>query len=73
MKKNVGNIDRLIRGGAALVILLLYLAKFIEGQAAIVLGLIAAILLFTSVTKFCPCYMRLNINTSEKQRVKNLN
>ncbi|HKJ80600.1 MAG TPA: DUF2892 domain-containing protein [Ignavibacteriaceae bacterium] len=64
MKKNVGKIDRLLRGTAALVIIILFLTKVIEGQGALFLGIIAIVLLFTSLTSFCPCYIRLNVNTS---------
>jgi hypothetical protein len=67
MKTNIGNIDRILRGSAALLIILLYLAKVIQGQAAIFLGLIALVLLFTSVSSFCPCYVRLNINTRKEK------
>lgn len=67
MKKNVGKIDRIIRGIAAIVILLLYLTKVIQGQAVILLGIAFIALLFTSFTSFCPCYVRLNVNTSDKK------
>ena len=66
MKTNVGITDRIIRGSAALLIIILYLTNVIEGQAALFLGFAALILLFTSVTSFCPCYIRLNINTNKK-------
>ena len=67
MKKNVGKIGRIIRGIAAIAILLLYMTKIIQGQAAILLGIAFVVLLFTSFTSFCPCYLRLNINTSDKK------
>ncbi|MGA8264115.1 MAG: DUF2892 domain-containing protein [Ignavibacteriaceae bacterium] len=67
MKKNVGIIDRIIRSAVALGILLLYLTNIIHGRAAILLGIAAIVLLFTSFTRFCPCYLRLNINTSDKK------
>ena len=67
MKRNVGMIDRIIRGSAAIIILLLYFTNMIQGQAAILLGIAAIVLLFTSISSFCPCYLRLNINTSDKK------
>ena len=67
MKKNVGKIDRIIRGVAAIAILLLYLTNVIQGQAAIFLGIASVALFFTSFTSFCPCYLRLNINTTNKK------
>lgn len=67
MKRNVGMIDRIIRGSAAIIILLLYFTSVIQGQAAILLGIAALVLLFTSISSFCPCYLRLNISTSDKK------
>ena len=67
MKRNVGMIDRIIRGSAAIIILLLYFTNMIQGQAAILLGIAAIVLLFTSISSFCPCYLRLNISTSDKK------
>ena len=67
MKRNVGMIDRIIRGSAAIIIVLLYFSNVIQGQAAILLGIAAIVLLFTSISSFCPCYLRLNINTSDKK------
>jgi Inner membrane protein YgaP-like, transmembrane domain len=67
MRKNVGKIDRILRGSAAIIIVLLYFTKVIQGQAAILLGIAALLLLFTSISSFCPCYVRLNISTSDKK------
>lgn len=67
MKKNVGNIDRILRGAGALVIIVLLLTKTVDGQAAVFLGVAAIALLFTSLTSFCPCYIRLNVNTAGKK------
>jgi Inner membrane protein YgaP-like, transmembrane domain len=67
MRKNVGKIDRILRGSAAIIIVLLYFTKVIQGQAAILLGIAALLLLYTSISSFCPCYVRLNISTSDKK------
>ena len=67
MKRNVGKIDRILRGSAAIIISLLYFTNVIQGQAAILLGIAALALLFTSISSFCPCYLRLNISTSDKK------
>ncbi len=68
MKTNIGKIDRILRGTAAVAIILLYITKVIEGQTAIIFGVIAIALLYTGFTSFCPCYLRFNINTSEKKK-----
>lgn len=70
MRKNVGKIDRILRGIAGLAIIILYFTNVIQGQAAVILGIFAAVMLFTSFTKFCPCYVRLNINTSNKPKAE---
>ncbi len=67
MKKNVGTIDRVFRASAAVLVLILYLTKTIEGGTALLLGLMAVGFIFTSATRFCPCYTRFNISTSKKQ------
>ena len=66
MKKNLGKIDRLIRALAGISVLVLMATQKIAGPAEFILGIIALMLLFTSVTSFCPCYVRMNVNTSRK-------
>ncbi len=68
MKKNVGTVDRIFRGIAALLVLVLILTKTIQGGTAIIFGVMAAVFLFTSTTRFCPCYMRFNINTAKDNK-----
>ena len=71
MKKNLGKFDRLIRGLAGSSILLLMATQTITGQAMFFGGIISLVLLFTSVTSFCPCYVRMNINTVRKDPEEN--
>lgn len=66
MRKNVGNTDRIIRGIAALVVLMLALFKVIDGPIAALLGAGALVLMLTGLTGICPCYIRLNLNTLKK-------
>lgn len=66
MKKNIGRTDRIARASAALVIAVLYLAGVIEGTVAIVLGVVALALLFTSVTGFCSLYVPFGISTAKE-------
>ncbi|HQE11369.1 MAG TPA: DUF2892 domain-containing protein [Flavipsychrobacter sp.] len=63
MKKNVGTIDRYIRILFAIVVVILYYTKQIEGTTAIVAGIVAMIMLATSFLNFCPIYAILGINT----------
>ena len=68
MKKNVGLADKLVRVVLVLVIAALYLMGSIHGTAAIVLGILAAILLITSILSFCPLYVLLGISTIKKDQ-----
>jgi Protein of unknown function (DUF2892) len=63
MKKNIGSTDKIIRIVAAIVIAVLYFTKTITGTASIVLGIVASILLLTSLINFCPLYAILGTNT----------
>ena len=66
MKKNIGAFDRVARVFIALVVALLYYTGQITDSAAIVLGIIAVILLLTSVVSFCPLYAPFKISTTKK-------
>jgi len=64
MKKNIGNIDRILRLTAAAIIAILFATGIIYGTAGIVLVVVAAVLLFTSLVNFCPLYKLLGLKTS---------
>ncbi|MBK7183160.1 MAG: DUF2892 domain-containing protein [Bacteroidetes bacterium] len=66
MKKNMGNIDRVIRVLIALVVIALYFANVISGTVAIVLLALSAVFVLTSVMSFCPLYTIFGINTCKK-------
>ena len=66
--KNIGNTDRMIRLAAVVAIALAYGAGLIGGTLAIVLGVVALVLLLTSLTSTCPAYMALGMSTRRKAR-----
>jgi hypothetical protein len=68
MKKNMGSVDRMIRLILALVIVILFLSNIIMGTLAIVLMVIAAILVLTSLISFCPLYALFGVNTCSKKK-----
>ena len=68
MKKNIGNLDRMIRVLIAVVIAILYFTNQISGTPAIILGLIAGILLLTGFEGACPLYMVFKFNTRSKEK-----
>lgn len=70
MKKNMGNTDRLIRLVIAAIVVLLYFTNVISGTVAIVLGVVAAIFLLTSLVNFCPLYAPFGISTCKVKEQK---
>ncbi|HWB26444.1 MAG TPA: DUF2892 domain-containing protein [Chitinophagaceae bacterium] len=68
MKANIGNIDRLVRLAAALIITFLFIFKLIPGIAGLILLVVAAIFLLTSIAGTCPLYSIFGITTRFKKR-----
>jgi len=66
MKKNMGTIDRIIRIVLAIVVAILYMNGSITGTAAIILGILAAVFIITSLIGFCPLYVPFKISTIKK-------
>lgn len=66
MKANLGMADKIVRILAAALIVTLYFTNVITGVTAIILLIVAAILLLTSLVSFCPIYHFLGINTKKK-------
>jgi small-conductance mechanosensitive channel len=67
MKVNMGVADRIIRIIVALIIALLYFMNQITGVAAIVLGILAIILVLTSLVGNCLLYVPFKISTKKKK------
>ncbi|MBN1790405.1 MAG: DUF2892 domain-containing protein [Bacteroidales bacterium] len=67
MKKNMGSTDKTIRLLAALVIVILAFAKVITGVWAVVLLVLAAVFVITSLVSFCPLYLPFGMNTGKKK------
>ncbi len=65
MKLNMGTVDRVIRGLIAVAIGVLYIMGYLEGWVAIAGGVVALIMLFTSVSGFCPLYKPFNLTTKK--------
>jgi hypothetical protein len=63
MKKNMSNLDRIVRSVIALVLGVLIFGKFIAGTLAIILGVVAVVFLLTALLGFCPLYSILKIST----------
>ena len=66
MKKNMGNVDRVIRILVAVVVLVLYFTHVITGTLAVILLILAGIFVVTSFIGFCPLYLPFGFNTGKK-------
>ncbi|MCU0444558.1 MAG: DUF2892 domain-containing protein [Microscillaceae bacterium] len=65
MKRNMGNLDRILRTLVALVVLALYGLQVISGAVGLGLVVLSIIFLATSLISFCPLYAPFGINTCE--------
>jgi len=63
----MGGADRAIRLIIAIVLGVLYYMGVISGTLGIVLLVVAAVFLLTSLVSFCPLYPLLGINTKKKE------
>ena len=68
MKKNVGNVDRIIRILAAIIMAVLYFTGIVSGTLGIVLLVAAVVFLLTGFMSFCALYPILGINTCSKEK-----
>ncbi len=71
MIKNMGSADRLIRIGLAVIIAVLIITGVVVGVAAIILGILAAVFVLTSVVSFCPLYYPFGMKTCKRDGAAN--
>ncbi|WP_375201171.1 YgaP family membrane protein [Hyphococcus sp.] len=67
MKLNMGMIDRAVRLIFAAVVAYLYFTGKIDGLAATILAVLAAIFVLTSLIGFCPLYAPFGLSTRKKR------
>jgi hypothetical protein len=63
MKRNLSNIDRIIRFVVAAVFATLYFSGVVTGTFGIVLLVLGAVFLLTSAVSFCPLYAPFKFST----------
>jgi hypothetical protein len=63
MKKNMGTTDKIIRLVLAAIFAGLYFTNTVTGPTGIVLLVLAAVFVLTSLISFCPLYPLVGINT----------
>lgn len=67
MEKNMGNSDRVIRTLLAIVFAVLYFTEAVTGTAGIILIVLSAVFLLTSLVSFCPLYVPFGIRTRKSE------
>jgi len=68
MKTNLGTLDRIIRVIIAVVITILYFTHMLTGTLGIILLIIAALLIVTSIIGYCLLYTIFGISTVSKSK-----
>jgi hypothetical protein len=63
MKKNMGNLDRILRILVAVLFVVLYFTEVITGTWGIVILVLAGVFVLTSLISFCPLYLPFGIKT----------
>jgi len=63
IKKNVGNIDRIVRLVLAVVLAALYFTGAVSGTLGIVFLVLAVVFALTAVFSVCPLYMLFGLST----------
>jgi len=66
MKRNMSNLDRIIRVVLAAVFATLTFSGIVTGVFGIILLLLGGVFLITSLVAFCPLYVPLKVSTFKK-------
>ena len=63
MKRNMSNTDRIVRVIVAALFAYLYFGGIVTGTLGIILVMLGAVFLFTSIVSFCPLYALVKFST----------
>ena len=63
MKRNMSNLDRIIRVVLAAVFAYLYFGGIVTGTLGVILLVLGAVFLLTAIIAFCPLYAPFKIST----------
>ncbi|MCQ3938992.1 MAG: DUF2892 domain-containing protein [Chloroflexi bacterium] len=66
MKRNMSDLDRIVRVVLAALFVYLYFGGIVTGALGIVLVVLAGVFLLTSVVAFCPLYVPFKFSTYKK-------
>lgn len=67
MKKNMGNLDKIIRIIVAIAFAGLYFGGIVTGTMGVVFLVLGAVFVLTSLVSFCPLYTLVGLNTCPKK------
>jgi len=65
MKRNLSNLDRVIRLVLAALFAYLYFGGVVTGAPGIILVVLGAVFLFTAIVAFCPLYALFKLSTAK--------
>lgn len=68
MKKNMGTGDRSLRAALVALCVILILSGAVPKAWAIFLGVLAAVLILTSLAGFCPLYVPFRMSTKKREK-----
>jgi hypothetical protein len=68
MKKNMGSTDKIIRLIVAVVFAILYFTNTVTGTFGLILLVLGAVFVLTSLISFCPLYLPFGINTCSTKK-----
>jgi len=68
MPNNMGLIDKVTRIVLAIVVAVLIFTGNLTGTVAVILGILAAVFMLTSVVGTCPLYLPFKIDTHGKKK-----
>lgn len=68
MKKNMGSLDIGIRVTLAVIFAILYFTNIVTGTFGIILLVIGAVFILTSIFNFCPLYAPFGISTCSTEK-----
>ncbi len=63
MKKNMNDLDRIVRTFIAIVFAVLYFTEIVSGVLGVMLTVLSGIFALTSFISFCPIYTVFGIST----------
>jgi len=64
MTKNMGSVDKIIRLIVAAIFIVLYFTGTVTGTVGIILLILAAVFILTSLISTCPLYLPFSIKTT---------